>query len=107
LSEFLNYNKDITIDDDAVLNKRKAKETNDIFNLLDSLYTLDDIKQYHKYITQDNLEYLLNWLEKKEKRKQSAEYTDLVTLVIFPMILKNVVALGDKNKIDKCYLLTN
>jgi hypothetical protein len=106
LSDYLGFNQKLTINDDEMLTDKKVKKCNDLFDILDKLYTLDDVKTYQKYFELDDMDYIQNWLDKKENAGHGVEYSDFVMLVVYPRLLKN--AKKDKaltNNIDKIKLM--
>lgn len=71
----------------------------EFFNIVDNYILYDDYKECCKDIeTELTFDYALKFVEKKVKAGHSAFITDLITLVIYPSLLKN------NKDIDKFYI---
>jgi hypothetical protein len=107
LSGYLGFDKKFEYDDDNItsMTHEKINIVNSLFDILDNLYTKDDVFEYSKYVTDETSEYLTNWLDKKTNAKHGVEYTSFVTLVIYPHLLKNVIKIKGNKSIDEVKLM--
>jgi hypothetical protein len=88
-----------------LLTDKRVNKCNDLFDILDKLYTLDDVKTYQKYFELDDMDYIQNWLDKKEKAGHGVEYADFVMLVVYPRLLKNANKDKELKNVDKIKLM--
>ena len=78
---------------------------NKMFDEINKHYTTDDVLEYKKYYSESMLEYILNFVKKKDNAGHTCEYSHFVMLVIYPQLVKNVKAMGDWETVDKIKLM--
>ena len=52
-------------DDSSIGSKREAEYINKMFEILDKNYSIDEVFEYRKYINNDMLNYVNDFLDKK------------------------------------------
>ena len=92
-------------DDSSIGSQFETDYINQMFEVLDKHYTKKDVLEYQKYISNDMLNYINKFVEKKRHAKHGIEYSDFVMLVVYPQLVRNVKSAGDWNGIDRVKLM--
>ena len=85
--------------EDHAVNSYEVEYWDTMYNMLDNFVLYDDVKNQDILIDDKVLNYLSAWIDKKLHAGHTAEYTDFVSLVVYPMLVK----LNPKK--DKFYIM--
>ena len=106
LSEWLSYDKPVKMaDDSSIGSKREAEYINKMFEILDKNYSMNEVFEYRNYITDNMLNYVNDFVDKKRHANHTIEYSDYVMLVVYPQLVKNVKLKKEWDNIDKIKLM--
>jgi len=92
-------------DDSSIGAEFEVPYYNKMFDEINKHYTTDDVLEYMKYYSESMLEYILDFVRKKDNAGHSVEYSHFVMLVVYPQLVKNVKSKGDWEKIDRIKLM--
>ena len=92
-------------DDSSIGAQWEVPYYNKMFDELNKHYTTDDVLEYKKYYSESMLEYILDFVRKKDNAGHSVEYSHFVMLVVYPQLVKNLKEKGDWEKIDRIKLM--
>jgi hypothetical protein len=92
-------------DDSSIGAEYEVPYYNKMFDEINKHYTTDDVLEYMKYYSEPMLEYILDFVRKKDSAEHSVEYSHFVMLVVYPQLVKNAKAMGDWEKIDRIKLM--
>jgi len=67
-------------DDIFLGSKREAENINKMFEILDKNYSMDEVFEYRKYINDNMLNYVNDFVDKKRHANHTIEYSDYVML---------------------------
>lgn len=93
-------------DDSSIGAEFEVPYYNKMFDEINKHYTTEDVLEYKKYYSESMLEYILDFVRKKDHAGHSVEYSHFVMLVVYPQLVKNVKAIkGEWEKIDRIKLM--
>jgi len=93
-------------DDSSIGAEFEVPYYNKMFDSINKHYTTDDVLEYEKYYSESMLNYIVNFVRKKDEAGHEVEYSHFVMLVIYPQLVKNVKAIkGEWEKIDRIKLM--